>query len=331
VKTRRSLLRGLAVCVALTAARARGQRTERIPRIALVFGAAPLAEMVGPEPIDASVRAFVHSLRDLGLIDGRNVVLERRSAEGHGPERMAALMQEMVALGVDVIVTTGAGVSAAQRATDRIAIVGIVDTILDTGLVHSLARPDRNVTGIGVSSAEGYGKELQLLKEAAPAVSRVAVIANRPLPGLRETWRLEIDAAARKLRVDVLWLTVDVAADFEAAFATMARERADALDVISNYINYAHRRRIAEFALKQRLPSIGFPEDGMLLDYSAEPEEVMRRVAAQVKKILDGTRPGDLPFEQPTRFVLTINLKTANALGLTIPQSLLLRADKVIR
>jgi putative tryptophan/tyrosine transport system substrate-binding protein len=331
VKTRRLLLRSCAIWVAFTAARAWGQPTERIPRIGLVFGAAPLAEMVGPDPIDPSVRALVHSLRDLGLIDGRNIVLERRSAEGQGPERMSALMQEMVALGVDVIVTTGAGVSAAQRATDRIAIVGMVDTILDTGLVESLARPGRNVTGIGVSSAEGYGKELQLLKEAAPAVSRVAVVANRPLPGQRESWRLEIDAAASKLRMKIVWVAVDAAADFEAAFATIVRERADAIDVISNHINHAHRRRIAEFALRQRLPSIGFPEDGMLLDYSADQEEVMRRVAAQVKQILGGARPGDLPFEQPTRFVLTLNLKTANALRLKIPQALLLQAEKVIR
>lgn len=329
--TRRTFLRGFAICVGLAAVRARGQRIERIPRIALVFGAASLADMAGPDPIDSSVRAFVHSLRDLGLVDGRNIVIERRSAEGHGPERMAALMQEMVGLGVNVIVTTGNGVSAAQRATDRIAIVGLVDTILDTGLVDSLARPGGNVTGIGVSSAEGYGKELQLLKEAAPAVSRVAVMANRPLPGPRESWRVEIDAAARRMRTHVLWLTVDTAGDIEAAFATIVRERADALDVLPNHINYAHRRRIADFALKQRLPSIGLAEDGMLLDYSAEQEEVMRRVAVQVKKILDGAKPSDLPFEQPTRFVLTINLKTAKALGLTIPQSLLLRADKVIR
>ena len=329
--TRRSFLRGFAIYVGLAAVRAWGQRTERIPRIALVFGAASLADMAGPDPTNPSVRAFVHSLRDLGLVDGRNVVIERRSAEGQGPERMAALMQEVVGLGVTVIVTTGSGVSAAQRATDRIAIVGMIDTILDTSLVDSLARPGGNVTGIGVSSAGGYGKELQLLKEAAPAVSRVAVMANRPLPEARESWRVEIDAAARRMGMDILWLNVDAAEDLEAAFAAIVRERADALDVMPTHINYAHRGRIADFALKQGLPSIGFAEDGMLLDYSAEEDEVMRRVAVQVKKILDGAKPGDLPFEQPTRFVLTINLKTAKALGLTIPQSLLLRADKVIR
>jgi putative tryptophan/tyrosine transport system substrate-binding protein len=331
VTTRRTFLRGFAICVALTAARARGQRTQRIPRIALVFGAVPLTDMMGPDPIDGSVRALVHSLRDLGLIDGRNIVIERRSAAGHGPERMSALMQEMVGLGVDVIVTTGAGVSAAQRVTDRIAIVGMVDAILDTGLVDSLARPGRNVTGIGVSSAQGYGKELQLLKEAAPAVSRVAVLANRPLPGARESWRVEIDVAARRLHINVLWLVVDTAADLEVAFARIARERADALDAMPTHVNYAHRRRISEFALRRRLPSIGFPEDGMLLDYSAEQEEVMRRVAAQVKDILGGAKPGDLPFEQPTRFVLTINTATAKAIGLTLPRSLLLRADKLIQ
>jgi putative ABC transport system substrate-binding protein len=287
--------------------------------------------MAGPDPSDSSVRAFVHSLRDLGLVDGRNIVIERRSAEGLGPERMSVLMQEMVSLGVDAIVTTGTGVGAAQRITDQIAIVGMVDTILDTGLVDSLARPGRNVTGIGVNSGAGYGKELQLLKEAAPAVSRVAVLASSPSPGRRESWRVEVDAAIRSMRMDSLWPVVDAAEDIDAAFTAIRRERADALDVMPNHINYAHRRRITQFALQQRLPSIGFPEDGMLLDYSADTEEVMRRIAAQVKKILGGAKPGDLPFEQPTKFLLTLNLKTAKALGLTIPQTLLLRADKVIQ
>ena len=131
--------------------------------------------------------------------------------------------------------------------------------------------------------------------------------------------------------MNVLWVTVDAPEEFEAAFATIVRERADALDAIGNPVTSAHRRRIADFALKQRLPSIGFPEDGMLLQYGPEPGEIMRRAAVQVKKILDGTKPGDLPFEQPTKLVLTINLKTAKALGLTLPQSLLLRAEKVIQ
>ena len=328
--TRRLLLRDFAISIVSTGAHVRGQTAERIPRIALVFGVVSLADMVGPDPVDTSVRAFVHSLRNLGWVDGRNIVIERRSAEGRGAERMSALMQEIVGLGVDVIVTSGAGVTAAQHATDKIAIVGMVDTVLDTGLVDSLARPGRNVTGIGFNSAEGYGKELQLLKEAAPAISKVAVLANRPMRGARESWRLEIDAAARRMRIDVLWLIVDSATDIEIAFATIARERADALDVMSNYTNYAHRRRITELALKHRLPSIGFAEDGMLLDYGAQTEEVMRRLADQVNKILRGAKPGDLPFEQPTRFELTVNLKTAKALGLAIPPSLLLRADKVI-
>jgi len=328
---RRTLLCGLPLCAALSVGRVQAQRNERIPRIGLVFGAVSLADMAGPDPNDNSVRAFVHSLRDLGLVDGRSIVIERRSAEGLGPERMSVLMQEMVSLGVDAIVTTGTGVGAAQRVTDRIAIVAMVDTILDTGLVDSLARPGRNVTGIGVNSAAGYGKELQFLKEAAPAVSRVAVLANGPLPGRRESWRVEVDAAIRSMRMDALWLAADTAEDIDAAFAAIRRERANALDCMPNHINHAHRRRLAEFALQHRLPSIGFPEDGMLLDYSAEPEDVMRRMAAQVKKILNGTKPGELPFEQPTKFLLTINQKTASALGLTIPQTLLLQANRVIQ
>jgi putative ABC transport system substrate-binding protein len=287
--------------------------------------------MAGPDPVNSTARAFVHALRDVGLVDRQNIVIERRSAEGRGPERLAALMQEVVGLGVDVIVAQGTGVLAAQRATNQIAIVGVLDNVIDTGLVESLARPGGNVTGIGASDPASYGKELQLLKEAAPAISRVAVIALRPPPGPRASWRVAIDAAARSLRMDVLWVTVDGEEDLEAAFTTIIRERADALDATANHINYAHRRRIADFALQQRLPSIGYAEDGMLLDYSFDDDEVMRRVAAQVKKILGGAKPGDLPYEQPTKFVLTVNLKTAKSIGLTIPQSLLLRADEVIR
>ena len=329
--TRRLLIRRVASCAALAVIGARAQQTNRLPRVALVFSAIPVAEIGGADPIDPFARAFVHALRDLGLVDGRNIVIVRRSAEGR-TERFPALMEELVAIGVDVIVTfSPKAVRAAQRVTDRIAIIALVDNVLDTGLIDSLARPGRNVTGIGDSYPGTYAKELQFLREAAPGISRVAVIDNRPLPGPRTSSHSEIYAAARSMQMDVLWVTVDAPEEFEAAFATIVRERADALDAIGNPVTSAHRRRIADFALKQRLPSIGFPEDGMLLQYGPEPGEIMRRAAVQVKKILDGTKPGDLPFEQPTKLVLTINLKTAKALGLTIPQSLLQRADEVIQ
>src|SRR5262249_23773141 len=186
----------------------------------------------------------------------------RRSAEGH-PERLDALMHEVVALGVDVIVTTA--VAAAQRATDRIPIVAIANGALDTGLVVSLARPGRKLSGIGENNPDLYGKQLQLLKEAAPAISRVAVITYRPGSSLRRLWRVEMDRAARVLRLALLWVAADTPEELDAAFATIVRERADALYAEGNHVNYANGQRIADFALKQHLPSFGFPEEGMLI------------------------------------------------------------------
>jgi len=329
--TRRSFIRTVAICTLLAPAGATGQRIAPASRVALVFGAVPLAEIVGPEPIHPYARTFVHALQDLGFVEGRNVIIERRSAEGR-PERMAALMHEIVALRVDVIVTTGGpGVRAALRATDRIAIVGLVDDVLETAIIESLSRPGRNLTGIGDNSPSIYGKNLQLLKEAAPAISRVAVIGYRPLPGPRAQRNVETEVAARRLGLDLLWLGVDAPEDFDAAFATMIREHADALYALGTHVNYAYRDRIGDFALKQRLPSIGILDSSMLLSYESDFIENIRRAAALVKKILDGAKPADLPFEQPTNYRLVIDLKTAKAIGITIPQSLLLRADEVIQ
>jgi putative ABC transport system substrate-binding protein len=331
VKTkRRSFIRVVATITAVASLRVIGQQNQRLPRVALVFGSVPAAEMAGADPVHPYARAFIHALRDLGLVDGRNIVLVRRSSEGH-PDRLPELMEEVVRSGVDVIVTTGpAGIRAAQRATDRIAIVAVVSNALDTGVINSLARPGKNVTGIGSDTPEIAGKELQLLKESAPAISRVAVVASSPPAGPLERWRVEMDAAARALGVQLLWLAADKPEDLDAAFATIVSERADALYAVGNHVNYAQRQRIADFALKQRLPSVGFAEEGMLLSYEDDLADNLRRAAGYVKKILDGTRPADLPFEQPEKYTLTINLKTAKALGLTIPQSLRSRADEVI-
>ena len=287
--------------------------------------------MAGPDPAHPFVRAFVHSLRDLGLIEGRDIVIVRRSAEGRGLPSMATLMQEVIGLDVDVIVTTGPGVKAAKDATGRIAIVGLVDDPLDSGLIDSLARPGHNVTGLGESSPVIYGKQLQLLKEVAPTISRVAVIGWHHMARERRTSRAEADAAARALGLDLLWLGVDQREDFEAAFIAIVRARSDALIALGTHVNFGHRQLIADFALKQRLPSIGFPDAGMLMSYESDNTETFRRAAVYVKKILDGAKPGDLPFEQPMKYSLIINLKTAKALGLMIPQSLLLRADEVIQ
>jgi putative ABC transport system substrate-binding protein len=314
---------------ALAPMRVGAERAGRLPRVALVFNAVPLAEMAGAEPAHPFARAFVVGLREQGLVDGRDIIIERRTAEGR-PERMAALMRELVVLGVDVIVTTGPGVHAAQRATDRIAIVALPGTF-DSDLVANLARPGGNLTGIGVHSQEIFAKELQLLKEALPEVQRVAVIDNRVAQVRNRALRRDaLEGAARALQLQLLWLHADVPEELDTAFAAIVRERPEALYAVGTTVNFGERRRIADFAMRQRLPLLGFPEEGGLLDYGSEMTDELRRAAVYVKKILDGAKPGDLPVEQPTRFTLTLNLRTAKALGVTIPQSLRLRADKVI-
>jgi putative ABC transport system substrate-binding protein len=326
---RRSFIGGIATAAVMVSIRAKGQQAVRIPRVAFVANFS-VAEGLGPNPVDPYVRAFVHGLRDMGLVDGNNILVERRSTEGR-IDRLPVLMQEMVALGVDVIVTVGGpAVWAAHRATDRIAIVGLVDEVMDTGLIDSLARPGRNLTGIGESDVTLHGKRLQLLQEAAPSISRVAVISYHQGPNDRGDWRRQLDAAARALRLEVLWLGVDAAEEFAAAFATIVRTRTSAIYVTATHVNDANSKLIAEFALKHRLPTYGFPDDGMLLGYDSDAKESLRRSAVFVKKILEGAKPGELPFEQPTRFELVINLKTAKALGLAIPRSMRSRASELI-
>jgi putative ABC transport system substrate-binding protein len=244
-------------------------------------------------------------------------------------------MQELVALGVDVIVTGGPGVRAAQSATDRIPIVALVDDALDAGLIESLSRPGRNVTGFGGDFPGLIGKQLQLLKEAVPTISRVAVIATAQRPGRRAAWRVEMDSAARSMQLDVRWPAVNAPEEFEPAFATIAREGADAVFAANTDVNFVHLRRIADLASVRRLPSFcsvrEFAEAGGLLSYGWGIHDDYRYAAVYVKKILDGAKPADLPFEQPTKLDLVINLKTAKVLGLALPQSLLLRANEVIQ
>ena len=308
---------------------AHGQRAANVPRIGLVFNNIPVGEM----PVSRNDQAFVGRLRELGLDEGRNVLIERRSAEGRF-ERFPGLMQELVALKVDVIVAIGPGVGAAQAATDRIPIVALIEDVLDTGLVDSLARPGRNLTGFGGNFPGLMGKQLQLLKEIAPTMSRLAVIAAAQPPGRRAAWREQLDAAARSMQLDLRWVAADAPAEFDAAFATIVRERANGLFVATVSVNYPQLHRIAAFAIDQRVPSISewpeFAQAGGLLSYGTTVSEDFRRAADYVKKILDGAKPGDLPFEQPTKVNLVINMKTAKAIGLKIPQTLLLRADEVI-
>jgi len=278
--------------------------------------------------------AFRRPLGDLGYVGGRNLTMESRWSEGR-TERLPALAIELIQLRVDVIVASGTqAVRAAKQATSTIPIVMAVSAHPDKiGLVESLARPGGNVTGLDNVGPDLKGKQLQLLKEVAPKVSRVAVLWNPA--NLVETFGFkEMVAAAAVIGVEIQSIDVRTPDDYLAAFATVTASRADALYAFGNPVNFKNRQLIADFALKSRLPSIYeerlFVESGGLMSYAPSFTDLFRRAATYVDKILKGAKPADLPVEQPTKYELLINLKTAKALGLTIPPSLLLRADQVI-
>jgi ABC-type uncharacterized transport system substrate-binding protein len=279
--------------------------------------------------------AFRQGLREHGYVDGQNIVLEFRFAAGR-TDRLPALAAELVRLNVDAIVTeSNAAALAAKNATQTIPIVmAIAGDPVKAGVVDDLARPGRNITGLTLIHPELSGKRLQLLKEAVPRIGLVAVIWNPTSPGGADLLR-ETEAAARSLSLKVDAIAVRAPADLDAAFKAATDARPNALFVIPDGIFDYNRTRIVEFAMKSHLPGVfpsqAFAEAGGLMSYGPELAANLRRAAAFVDKILKGTKPADLPIEQPTKFELVINLKTAKALGITIPQSLLLRANQVIQ
>lgn len=311
------------------------QRANRLPRVARISTEIPLAQNLGPDPIHPFPRALQHGLRDLGWIDGRNVIIEHRSAEGQ-PERLPVLLREVVELPVDVIITAGTGAAlAARRATSTIPIVSVGPNLVALGLARSVARPGGNVTGLSFDAGTAIvGKRLEWLKRAVPAARRIAYIGPRPAPG-RALWSAQTGDAARALGLELEVVAADSPDDFEGAFAHIARNRPDAISGWDSPLNIGNRARIIEFATRQRLPVIfglrQFAEAGALMSYGVNLPAVERRAALYVDKILKGAQPGDLPIEQPTRFELVINLKSAAALGLQMPQDMLLLADQVIR
>ena len=291
------------------------------------------------EPFNPAVRAqlvaaFRQGLRDQGYEEGRNIVLEPRFAEGK-LERLPGLAAELVALKVDVIVASSSqAIQAAQNATKTIPIVmTTVGDPVGPGFVASLARPGGNITGLTIQAPELIAKRLQLLKEAVPQVSRVAVIWDPAIIHEVHGYQ-EAEAAARSLGVRLLSTNIARAEDLEPAFATIAQDGADGLLVFENALTSNNGKRIVELALKHRLPGIyglrDLAEAGGLIAYGPSRAENYRRAAIYVDKIFKGAKPADLPVEQPTKFELVINLKTAKALGLTIPPPLLVRADQVI-
>ena len=279
--------------------------------------------------------AFRQGLRELGYVEGQSIALEPRWAEGKY-ERYSALAADLVRLKVDVIVVVGgAATRAAQQATGTIPIVmSVVNDPVGSGLVPGLAHPRGNVTGLTIMTSDLVGKQLGLLKELLPRISRVVLLGNPANPGTAPQVR-EAEDAAPALGVRVQILEARVPREIDDAFAAMTRERPGALLTLDDAIFTNQVRQIAELAAKQRLPAIygtrEYTEAGGLIAYGTNRLELERRAATYVDKILKGAKPADLRVEQPTKFELVINVKTAKALGLTIPPSLLARADDVIQ
>ena len=278
--------------------------------------------------------AFRQGLRDLGYVEGQNMVIEHRSPE-FKYERLPALAAELVRLNVDVIVAASPpATEAARQATRTVPIVFTVsgDPVAE-GFVASLARPGGNLTGLATIGPELVGKQLEMLRAVAPKVSRVAILKNPNQPTHARAAR-QAEDAGRALGIRVQALDARTPSEIEAAFAAMSRRRADGILVLRDAVFRAQRAQITALAAKNRLPAVyGLREEaeaGGLVAYGASVPQLYRRAATYVDKILKGAKPGDLPVEQPTQFELVINLKTAKTLGLTIPPSLLLRADQVI-
>jgi len=301
------------------------QQTGKLWRIGFLRGSAPPA---------AEIEAFRHALRELGYVEGRNLVIEYRWAEGN-EERLPTLAAALILRNVDLILSSApAATRAAKEATQTIPIVMV--TVADPvafGFVRSLARPGGNVTGLAFQHPELSGKRLALLTEALPKPSRLAVLWNSANPYKAVDMR-EVRAAADTSGVTVQSLPVNGPQDLERAFALAKQARADALITLEDPFTIAHRDRIVELTRTHRLPALYgrrvYVDAGGLMSYGPDPIEQYRRAATYVDKIFKGAKAADLPVEQPTKFELVINLKTAKALGLTIPPSLLLRADHVI-
>jgi putative ABC transport system substrate-binding protein len=279
-------------------------------------------------------RAFTQGLSDLAYVEGQNIVIERRNAKSY--EELPRLAAELVRLKVDVIFAPGS--PAAQVARDSIQTIPVVFvTFADpvrTGLVASLARPGRNLTGLTMISAELAGKRLELLRKAFPKVSHVAVLVNPANASSGEQLQ-ETQSAARSLGMRLDAHEARAPRELEGAFAAMRRKHADALFILPDTMFFTERRRIAELAEKSRLPAMAhwraYVEAGGLMAYGPSFADANRRAAVYVDRILKGAKPADLPVEQPTKFELVINMKTAKVLGLTIPQSILSRADEIIQ
>jgi putative ABC transport system substrate-binding protein len=304
------------------------QQAARIPRIGVLHPGAPATS-------SHFAASFTEGLRGLGYLEGQNIVVERRFGEAKA-ERLSDIAAELVRLKVDVIVTsTDPGIAAVKQQTQTIPIVMANSTDpVGTGFVASLARPGGNVTGLSSLSPELSAKRLELLKEAVPGLSRIAIMWNPDVRGAVLEYK-EAESAARALHLQLQSIEVNRPDDFDRAFSVLTAARAEALLVASSSVAFRNRGRIASLAQKNRLPSIyglrEFADAGGLMAYGPNFAAGWHRAATYVVKILKGAKPGELPVEQPTKFEFVLNLRTAKALGLTMPPSLLRRADHVIQ
>ena len=327
---RRAFIGSLALATLAVPRTARAQPVRKVYRIGILGSFTTTSEMVGPQPRNPFTSALLRGLRELGYVYGEHFVSEPRGADGKW-ELFPVLAAELVRLRVDVIVSGGPTLPALKQATSTIPIVMTGGDPVGQAFVQSLARPGGNFTGLSNQGPETTGKRLELLKELAPGAAPVAVVWDRRMSLL--SWQAA-EAAARERGWKLLSLEVRDAGEIEGAFKAATGARAGALLVFAGPLFDVQARRIAELAAKSRLPAMYslrfYVEAGGLISYSADLIEINRRAAAYVDKILKGAKPADLPIEQPTKFELVVNMRAAKAIGLTIPPSLLLRADQII-
>jgi ABC-type uncharacterized transport system substrate-binding protein len=318
----------VAVIVLAVAVIAEAQQTNKIPKIGILQGG---SRVTSPE----NINAFRNGLRELGYTEGKNILFEYRYADGKAT-RLPKLASELVQLKVDVIVAAGTqSTTAAKQATSTIPIVaGAAGDLVRTGLVASLARPGGNVTGSTVISPDVSGKRIELLKEVLPKASRVAVLLHSGSATDREEVE-QTETVAQALKVKIQIFEVRDPGDFQAAYTAMKRENVDALILTQSSVTNFHRKQLTDLGIKNRLAtmceSARWTEDGCIISYGPDLRYQYHRAAIYVDKILKGAKPAELPVEQPTKFELIINLKVAKQIGLTIPQWVLVKADRVIK
>jgi len=326
--TKNDLVWLLAIFSVASVSIAQAQQPPKSPRTAYLTASAF-------STMPARIEAFRQGLRELGYVEGKNIVIEWRSTE-EKPDRLAALATELVSLKVDVIVTGGPSATrAAKGATSTIPIVMSTDPDpVANGFVASLARPGGNITGLATLAPELSGKRLELLKETVPRLSRVAVLGASTTPGNAQNIK-ETELAARAFGLQLQYIDVQAPKDMETAFRAASKARADSIIVLSGPMVNSHRLQIVDLAVKSRLPAIcpwpEYVEDGGLMSYGPSLTDLNRRAATYVDKIIKGSKPAELPVEQPIKFEFIVNLKAAKQIGLTIPLNVLVRADTVVR